>query len=81
VGHVEEGGLGGIALPSLLRQNAARKNEFESLHDRRGSLLLRFADQEVNVLRHNHVTGNDELIPPAHLLQHSQQQVAAARSA
>jgi hypothetical protein len=43
--------LGGIELPSLLRQNAARKTEFESLHDRRGSLFLRFADQEVNVLR------------------------------
>jgi hypothetical protein len=28
---------------------------------------------------HNHVIGNNELIPPAHLLQHSQQQVTAAR--
>jgi len=42
---------------------------------------LRFADQEVNVLGHNHVADNDELIPPAHLLKHSQQQVTAARSA
>jgi hypothetical protein len=35
----------------------------------------------VNVLGHNLVADNDERIPPAHLLKHSQQQVTAARSA
>ena len=65
----------------FLRDYAACEADFESLHDRRGSFFLRFADQEVNVLGHNHVADNDELIPPAHLLKHSQQQVTAARSA
>jgi hypothetical protein len=59
-----------------LRDYAARKAEFESLHDGRGSLLLGFADQEMDVLRHDHVTHNDELIASSHLLQYGQKQVA-----
>jgi len=35
----------------------------------------------MNVLGHDHVTGNDELIAPANLLQHSQQQVTTASRA
>jgi hypothetical protein len=51
------------------------------LHDRRGGLLLRFADQKVNVLGHDHVTGYDEPIPPTHPLQHAQKKVTAVRRA
>jgi len=56
-----------------IRDYAARKSKFESLHHGRRSFYLRFADQKVNVLGHDHVTDDDELIAPAHLLQHSQQ--------
>jgi hypothetical protein len=77
----EETGLRGVAPPSRLCQNAARKAEFEGLHDSRRILLLRFADQQVNVFGHDHVAGNDEAIAPAYLLQHSQKEVTAARGA
>jgi len=34
----------------------------------------------VDVLGHNHIANHDELITPAHLLQYSEKQIAAARS-
>jgi hypothetical protein len=42
---------------------------------------LRFADQEVYVLRHDHITGYYELMPPAHSFQHGEKQVTTVRSA
>jgi len=73
--------LGRVAWSPRLRQNASRKSKFKSLHHGRRSLYSRFADQQMNVLGHDHVTGNDELIAPANLLQHSQQQVTTASRA
>jgi hypothetical protein len=35
----------------------------------------------MNVLRHDHVTGHDELIALPHLLQHRQKKVTLARGA
>jgi hypothetical protein len=43
--------------------------------------LIRFADQKMNVLGHNHVSDNHELIATAHLLQHGQEQIATPRCA
>ena len=80
-GAVEEDSLRWIALSSPLRQKPSRKSKFKSLHHGRRGLYLRFADQEVNVLGHDHVTDDHELIAPAHLLQHSEQQVTTARRA
>ncbi len=80
-GAVEEDGLRWIALSSPLRQKPSRKSKFKSLHHGRRGLYLRFADQEVNVLGHDHVTDDHELIARAHLLQHSEQQVATVRRA
>jgi hypothetical protein len=42
---------------------------------------LRFADEEVNVCGHDHITDDDELISSAHLLHHSQKQIATVRRA
>jgi len=42
---------------------------------------LRVADQQANVLGHDHVPGNHELIPPAHLLQHSEKKITTGRRA
>src|SRR5216684_2014166 len=80
-GVVEQAGLGWVASSPRLSQYAARKAKFERLHYCRRSLYLRFADQEVNVLGHDHVTDDHELIARAHLLQHSEQQVATVRRA
>jgi hypothetical protein len=80
-GVVEEVGLSRVALAFGQRQNAARKAEFKSLHDRRRSSLLRFADQKVNVLGHDHVPDYDKRIAAAHLFQHGEKQVATPRRA
>ena len=77
---VEEPGLRRVATASRLRQDPPRKAEFESPHHGRRILLLRFAYQQMNMLGHDHVADDDGLIALAHLLQHSQKKVTAARS-
>lgn len=69
---VEETGLRRVAPPSRLRQDAPRNAEFEGLHHGGRVLLLWFADQQMNMLGHDHLADDDELIAPAHLLQHSE---------
>jgi hypothetical protein len=64
-----------------LEKDAARKAEFQSLHHRRRRTLLRFADQQMKVLGHDHVAEDDELIPLSYLLQNSEKQVAPPRTA
>jgi hypothetical protein len=78
---VEQNSLGWIPSTPRLRQNASRKSELKSLHHGRRGLDLRFADQQVNVLGHDHVAGYHEMVPPAHLLQYSEKKIATARRA
>jgi len=66
-------GLVGCPVPSNLRDHATCKAYLERLHDRRGSLLLGFADQKMNVLGHYHIAGDNELIAHAYLLQYCQE--------
>ncbi len=75
----EEAALRRVAFPFRLGQKAARKIEFESLHDRRRILRLRFTDQKVDVLGHDDVSGHDELVATSHLLQNGEKQLAPAR--
>jgi hypothetical protein len=49
-----------------------------TLNHGRRVLLLRFADQQMNMVGHHHITDNDERITLSDLLQHSEKQVAAA---
>jgi len=77
---VEQAGLRRVASPSRLRQYAPCEAEFESLHHGSRIFLLRFADQQMYVLGHDHVANDDKLIALAHLLQHPQKEVTAARS-
>jgi hypothetical protein len=44
------------------------------MHDRRIA-TLRFAEEEVHVLGHHHVTDNDKTIAAADLLQHFQKEI------
>jgi hypothetical protein len=44
-----------MAVPPLLGQDPPRKTKFQSLHHDGRILLLRFADQQMNVFGHNHV--------------------------
>jgi hypothetical protein len=43
--------------------------------------MLRFADQQVDVLRHNYVSDDHEAVALAHLFQHLQQEIAPVRRA
>src|SRR5271154_7584030 len=65
-----------FAFPFRRSQNAARETEFESLHNRRRILVLRFTDQKVDVLGHDDVSDHDELVAAAHLLQHGEKELA-----
>jgi hypothetical protein len=75
---VKETSLRGVPPPSRLRQDAPRKAEFESLHHGRRIRRLRFADQQMYVLGHNHVANYGELMALVHLLHHRQKEVTAA---
>jgi len=72
-------GLGAIAATAHPDQDAPRKAQFQSLHDRRWRTILRFADQQMRVLGHNHVTEDYELIPLSYPFQNSEKQVAPPR--
>ena len=78
---LEGSGLGGIAATTHLPQNAARKAEFESLHDSRRSPLLRFANQQMNVLGHDHVADDHELISAPDSLKNGEKQIATVATA
>jgi hypothetical protein len=76
---MEEAGLRKAAQPLLLYHDASGKSELKRLHYDRRIFLLLFANQQVNVLRHDHVADNNELITHAHPLQHGKEYVATAR--
>jgi len=61
-----------------LRDHTARKAEFERLHHDGRILLLRFADQQMNMLGHDDIAHDDQFVTLAHLLQHLEKEVAAA---
>ncbi len=61
-------------------QHLASEALFEHLYDRGLSPALGFSDEQVKVLRHDHITHHDEVIPTANLLEDLQEQVAPARS-
>jgi hypothetical protein len=63
----DRGSLSRIASTLCLHHDASRESELKRLHHCRRILLLRFADQKVNVLGHDHVT-DDELLALAHSL-------------
>src|SRR5512143_859184 len=62
-------------------QYPLRETLFYDLHDFGWVPHLRFADQEVKVLGHDHITEDHEAIPFAGLLEDAQEQVATQCSA
>jgi len=54
---------------------------FENLHDRGRRAGLGLGDEQMNVLRHHHVTDERELIDLANFIEDFQKHVAAARRA
>jgi hypothetical protein len=49
------------------------------LHDGGQSPELRFADQQMKMLGHNHIAQNREAITAAHALQNAQEKIAPSR--
>jgi hypothetical protein len=66
----------GVCSPRL--KNLARESLLENLHDNRGIALLRFADQEMKMLRHHDIAHHGKLIPEATLLQCLEKQIPAS---
>ena len=80
-GIAEQTALRRLTFPLLPRQDASRKAQFQGLHHGRRILLLRFTDEKVDVLRHDHVAHDDKPITPANLLQDREKQIATACAA
>ena len=59
--------------------NSPGKTQLQGLHDNRRSSTLRLADQQMEMLGHDHVTENYENIAFADLFQNSEKQIASAR--
>jgi hypothetical protein len=78
---VEQGSLSRIPGTPRLHYDSSCKSQLKSLHHGRWILLLWFADEEVIVFGHDYITDHDEMISSAHLLKHSQKQIATKRRA
>ncbi len=70
--------IGGVA---RLAQETPCESLFDGLHDKRWVAALGFAEQEMYVLGHNHVTYDDKTIALADLLQDLEKQIAIWRAA
>jgi hypothetical protein len=77
---IEKPGLRRIAFPFLLGQHSPRKSNFDRLNHSGWIFQLRFADQEMDVLRHDHVAHDYELIPLARLFEDGQEKIKTAWS-
>jgi hypothetical protein len=77
-GLPQTGWLGLVSRPQLA-QYLAREPLLEYLHNSRHAASLRFADEKMNVLRHNHISDHDKLVTTSDLVKDFQQPVAAAR--
>ncbi|HVO82068.1 MAG TPA: hypothetical protein VMT28_15135, partial [Terriglobales bacterium] len=61
--------LGRVPTAALLGQDPPGKAQLERLHDPRGNMFLRFADQRMKVFGHDHIADHHKLIAPADLFQ------------
>jgi superfamily I DNA and RNA helicase len=59
-----------------LAQQTPRKTLFQSVHHDRRIAALRFAEEQMHVLGHDHITDNDKTIATADLLQHLEKEIA-----
>jgi len=66
-------------LPERSMRGLHRHGELQSLQGFAQCGFLRFTDQQMDVFRHDHVSGNNEVIAEAHRLQGSLEQSAAGR--
>jgi hypothetical protein len=65
------------AAPSSAKQSAG-KSELNRLHHYRRISTLRLADQQVHVLRHDHIADNYKSIFLTHGLEHGKKKITSA---
>jgi hypothetical protein len=70
-----------VSASPLLGQQTARKTELQSLHNLGRRAILGFAEQQMNVFRHDHVADHHELVASPHPLENLEKQVAALGAA
>src|SRR5581483_2357598 len=61
---------------TLRSEDAAGKAQLDCLYHRGRRALFGFADQKVNMIRHDHISDNHEPITLTHLLQHLKKEIA-----
>ena len=67
--------------PAQFSQHAASKTLLHNLHHGGLGTPLRFADQQMNMLGHNHVPGYDETITGPHLFEDFEKEIPPPRRA
>jgi hypothetical protein len=70
-----------VAASPLLSENASGEPEFQGLHGDRRSVPVGLADEQMDMLGHDHKTEHHETIASAGLFKNAKEQVAAARRA
>jgi len=78
--HAEQFLLSGHSPFAQGLQHASRESLLHRLHHPRRIAFLRLADQQMNVLRHHHVSHHHKTVALADSLQHLQEQIAALGS-
>ena len=72
----EQCSLASLPVFSSPAQHPPGKALLDGLHHLRGIAFLRFADQQVYVVRHDYISYDDEPISLPDILQHAHKQVA-----
>jgi hypothetical protein len=68
--------LGGHSVLAYGFQDATREALFDRLHDARWIAFLRFADQEMNVIRHHDIAYDHETVALADFFEDGEKQIA-----
>ena len=77
-GGVPETRLSIVVSGTPAAEKAAGEALLESLHDDRRVGAFGFTDEQMDVLRHDDVSDQDELVAAPYLLEHTQKKIAVA---
>lgn len=70
-----------LVAASSCGKKPASKSDLDGLHHHRRISALRFADQQVNMFRHDHIANDHKNVSFTHGFQHQKKKVAAASGA
>jgi len=61
-------------------QQTACESLFDGLHDQRWIAAPGFADEQMDVFGHDHISGDGEVVAAPHLFQNAEKQIPMARA-